>query len=117
MLAWNGALGHRTFFDREQRLACFALEYEEEPVLCRLCDRVDGFTVLFDSDQLRGSDKIVVPKIMMHGLVMPDTLPRTRIQRQQAVRKKIRSDAIRSIVVVGRLTGGHKDDTALRIYR
>ena len=60
--------------------------------------------------------KIAIPKIVMHRLKMPDALPRIRIQRQQAIRKKIVAQSIPAVKIKRRRARRHKHDPPLHIH-
>src|SRR5262249_27302363 len=70
-LAGNFTLGHRTLFDREDRLTVRAIEYERICLLRHLRERLDRTTSDADVCKNRRGREVVVPEAVMQRLEMP----------------------------------------------
>ena len=60
---------------------------------------------------------VVVPQVVMDVLEVPQPLARARIERQQAIGKEVRADAIGAVEVEGSRSGGEVGNRPLRIDR
>src|ERR1035437_3451373 len=65
--------------------------------------------------QLRSRHVVVVPKIMMNRLEMPQAFSRAGIQRQQAVAEQVIALPVAAVEVVGRRSGRDVNNAALLI--
>src|SRR5439155_24834605 len=108
LLALDFALGRRTLLNIEQRLSAHAIEHEGEAGLGHLRHGCDGLAAARDRYQVGLRGKIVIPKIVMHGLEMPEALSRRGIERDQRIAETIRALAISAVEVHRRRGQGKK---------
>src|SRR5215831_9831843 len=96
---WSRGLGDRTLLDRPYRLTCHAIEHKGKALFGHLYDRLDRFAV----DSYIGQDwrgrQIVVPEIVMHELIVPDTFARFRLEAHKTVAEEIVAKPVASIHV------------------
>ncbi len=104
---------HRPFFDGPERLAGYTIEHIEKSKLRRLCNDIDHLPVVLHSEKLRRSRRVIIPEIVMHQLVMPQTLARARIERQQTIAIEIRAQTIAAPEIICRRTDRKICDAAL----
>ena len=57
------------------RLARDTIKHEDKTGLCRLCHGIDRLSVFMQSHERGRRIQITVPNVMMHRLVVPQTLP------------------------------------------
>ena len=114
-LAWHQRLRYRTLFDRPQRLACFAVEGEQQSLLGGLRDGLDGAAILLDVDQDRCSRNVVVPDIVVHQLEVPATLTCLRIECDQTGTEQRVTRTETAVVIHCRRVGGDVDQAQFRI--
>src|SRR5205085_11369034 len=103
------ALGDGALLDGPERLAGDAIEDVEQTELGGLRDDVDGFAIVLDSEELGRGSRIVVPKIVMDELIMPEALAGAEVEREQAIAEEVGAFAIAAVHVVG---GGAEREVA-----
>ena len=108
---------HGAIFDREQRLACFALEHIHVPGLGDLRHGVNQFALALYGDQARWSRQVPIPHVVLDGLEMPDSFARAGVQSQQRIGEQVVAHAIGAVEVIGGRPGGHEDHTSLFVQR
>ena len=105
--------GTRALLDRPDRLAALAIEHEQEAVLRRLRDDFARAAAVADRQQLRRLRQVVVPKIVVHELLMPEPAAGARVERDERVREEIVALAIAAEEVVARGAERDEDDAVL----
>jgi hypothetical protein len=85
MLTGNVALRNRLLNDRPNRLPGCAIEHVEKAVFAGLGYDVYVFSVLLDGSELGSSGLIVVPKVVVNHLEVPDALAGARVEREDAI--------------------------------
>ncbi len=84
----------RDLLDGEERLARLAIEEEDEARLRGLGDGVDLPSLVVDGHEDRSGGGIPVPDVVVGHLVVPDALPRRRVEGEDAVREEVLPHAI-----------------------
>ncbi len=107
---------HPVLRDRKERRAGFTIEQPHVSRLGRLRERVDGLSMTYHGDERRRRRKVHVPEVVPHALEMPDTLSRTRVEREDRVRKKIVAEPIGAIEIEGRGARASEDHAELVIH-
>src|SRR5687767_2484174 len=82
-LAWNLRRGHRFLFNRPDRLTSLAIERVQERLFRRLEHTGDAPSVDVHIHEHRRHWRVVVPDVVMHELVMPDTLAGLDVESEQ----------------------------------
>src|SRR5205814_9187968 len=94
LLARHVALRNGPLFDGPQGLSAHAIEYIEKALLGGLRDGVDLLSFVANRDELRCGDRIIVPKIVMHELEMPEPLSGSCVESEQAAREEIAAETV-----------------------
>src|SRR5262245_9929894 len=85
------------------------------PHLAHLGDSVDATSAVRDRNQIGRARNIIIPKIVMNDLEMPDALAGVRSEGQDAIRKEILADTVSAIMIVGRRASAGENQAALNI--
>ena len=116
-LAGDVSRRHRPLLDRPDRLARGAVEHEEEALLRRLGERLDGPAVHRDVREDRCARQVPVPDVVVHRLEVPPSLARLDVEGQDAVGKQVVAGPVAAVGVVrGRLCR-HVDQAQLLVRR
>src|SRR5215469_285768 len=107
---------HRLFGDGPHRLACYAVEKVQEPLLARLGYGLDRFAVNGDVGEYRSRRDVHVPKGMMHQLKMPFSLSGPQVHTDQTFSKKIITAPMPSVEVACRRFDRKIDETQLLVH-
>ena len=89
LFAGNIRRRNRPLFNWEERLSGFAVEDEELAELGRLDGSVNMLAANIQRNQSCRAGKVAVPQIVMHHLVVPNSLTGGGVQRNQAVGKEV----------------------------
>src|SRR5688572_22759058 len=114
-LAGGASLRHSTLLYSEQRPAICAVHNEHPAGLADESRGRNDLAVLADIEERRWCRLIGIPQIMMHGLEMPDVLPRVGVDSNDGVCIQIRAGTIAAPVVAGRTAESRVDYFALLI--
>ena len=90
-LSRHAALRHGSLHDRPDRLAGLAVQHEQQTLLRRLCERLDGFAVLHGVDEDRRGWDVVVPERVMRRLKVPAALAGAQIDGDDALAVQVRA--------------------------
>ena len=115
LLAIDIGSGDLAVFNREQRLAGFALEDEYVTRLGELYRGIDQIPVALHGDETGRDRQVAIPDVMLDNLKMPDTLARLRLQRNQRIREQIVSKAVGAVEIESRRPGRNEQQPALFI--
>src|ERR1700722_12437894 len=113
MFAGHGALRNWALFHGPQRLSCLSIQHVKKPRLTGLRNHVKRLTLILDSCELGGGTWIVIPKVVMHLLEMPDVLSGSRIECQDSVREQVVAGSVCSVIIVGRRADREVSDASL----
>src|SRR5581483_10725542 len=94
-----------------------AIEHVEKAELGWLRDHVYHPALMPNRHQFRRGGGVVVPKIVMHELVMPQAFASSGVESKYAIAEKIRADPIRAVKIVSRGAEREIGDAALFINR
>ena len=92
---------HRALLDGPDRLPRGPVEDVAEGLLAHLGQGLDPPALHRDVGQHRRRRQVVVPQAVMHELVVPDSLPRDRLDADQALTEEVRPGPVAAVVVVG----------------
>src|SRR5215471_2893954 len=95
-------LRHGTLLDRPYRLTRHAIENKGKALFGHLHNRFDRFATDSDIRQDWRGRQIVVPEIVMHELIVPDTFARFRLEAHKTVAEEIVAKPVASIHVARR---------------
>ncbi len=106
--AGHAALRNWAFFHAEYRLSGFTVQ--DEKIRCLGANRNGGnrLTVALQIEQERRRSNIIIPKIMVNRLKVPDELSRVRSQRNNGIRKQIIAEPFASVIIRARAAGRNK---------
>ena len=107
--------GNRALLDVEERRAGLAVEQKHEPAFRDLRDGGDTRATARDRHEIRGSGKVTIPEVVVHGLEMPQPLACCGLEREQRVREQIRTSPGATVEIGRRGSGRHVDDPPRRI--
>src|SRR6266496_900502 len=91
LLAAYVAGGEAPLLDRPDRLTSDAVEHVQKSGLSCLRHDIDRLPVASDGGELGRGRVVVVPEVVVHHLEVPQSLPRTGIQREQRGAEQIRA--------------------------
>ena len=91
--------GILVILDRKKRRSIGSIEEIHKTLFRRLRHRIDVFAIALHREQHGRGGKIPVPDIMADSLKMPDSLPRLRLQRDQAVGEQIIADPVSAVKI------------------
>jgi len=83
LFVWNLTLRKRNFFDGEDRFARDTIENERKTGFRDLGYRIEDLAIFADLHQDGLRRKVVIPKVVMNRLEMPEALARGRVQCDQ----------------------------------
>jgi hypothetical protein len=96
----NAALRNRTLLDWPEWFSSYSIEGEEHRHLRCDSDRVDLPTTMVHRHQLWCGIQVVVAKIVMRGLEVPEALAGAGVQCEEGVPEEPRPDAICTVEVL-----------------
>ena len=98
---FTGHLGFRygTILYREQWLAGCAVEEKHESRLGDLRDGLKFVAVMINADEVGAGWEIMIPKIVAHGLEMPEAFARARVETNGTICEEIVSLAPSAIEI------------------
>ena len=111
VLATQIRRGDGALLNGKEWLPRLAIEQEHEPALRDLRDCVDARWMACQCDQVGRGRKIAVPQVVMHGLEMPQPLPRPGVEGKERIREEVGAEP-RAAVEVGRRRSGRDVDNA-----
>src|SRR5439155_11915641 len=116
-LSGNGARRDRAFFNREQRLACFAVKPEDMPDLCSDGHGWDIAAVALHCDEHRLRSYVVVPQVVMNHLKVPNYPSGRSAQRNYRVCVFVVTFTLAAVEVRAWAASRNEDQAALGINR
>ena len=114
--------GHRAgwifvIFDGKKGRSIRTIKQVHKALFCGLCHRVNWFPAALHGEKNRGRGEIPIPNIVPDCLIMPDSFTRLGIQCDQAIRKQIIANPVRTVKVKHGGTGGNVYDSTFDINR
>src|SRR4051812_1295741 len=106
---------HWPLLDGEDRIAGLAIKNEHEAAFRDLRDSVYPPTTTSEREEIRRCGKIAIPHVVVHGLEMPDTFSRFRIESEKRIREEIVANAIAAVEIGRRGSSRDVDDTTIGI--
>ena len=108
-------LGHRAFFDSDQRFAVGAVEDVNPAGLAGFGDPLARLTVDHGVEENDRARRVIVPDVMVHFLKVPDIFPGLGLQSDDRDTEEVVAFAPRAVVVGPAIAGGEINEAELRI--